>query len=70
MNTYGALNVSFRWLLSKQPYTLNDLIRTAKTSGLTPDHARRVVDRLCLQGLVTCEQQGKDMLVTWIGGDA
>ena len=69
MNSYGALNASFQWLLQRQPHTLNDLIRTAKLSGLTANHARKVVDRLSLAGHVTCEQQGKEQLVRWIGGD-
>lgn len=69
-NPHGALNASFQWLLQRQPQTLNDLIRSAKMAGLTPSHARTVVDRLCIAGLVTCKQTGAEMLVTWVGGDA
>jgi hypothetical protein len=68
MNPHGALNASFQWLLQRQPQSLNDLIRTAKMAGLTASHARTVVDRMSIAGLVTCEHQGADMLVIWVGG--
>lgn len=69
-NPYGALNESFQWLLKRQPQSLNELIRTAKLSGLTPAYARKVVERLCLAGLVTSRKDGTEILITWTGGDA
>lgn len=69
MSPYGALNESIQRLLKAHPYTLNDLIRTAKQSGLTPAHARRVVDSLVMGGKVTSKHVGVEMVISWIEGD-
>lgn len=68
MSPHGVLNESIQWLLKSAPRTLNDLIRTAKQAGLTPAHARRVVDTLVMSGKVTSKQHGSEILVCWIEG--
>jgi len=68
MSPYGVLNESIQWLLKKSPHTLNDLIRTAKQAGLTPAHARRVVDTLVMSGKVTSKRDGSEIVIHWIAG--